>query len=383
MKRLLILLIIIVALASTVMAIMQLPAFGRLPRGARLARCQQSPNWRDGAFQNQHPVRAIVPSPGQSRLGLLWEMLTTKADSLRPPTPVEAVKTDLKALPPERDYIVWFGHSSYLIQLAGKRYLIDPVFYNAAPVTWLIKPYEGTDIYKPSDMPPIDYIIISHDHYDHLSHRTVVELLPKVGHVVCGLGVGEHFERWGYPPEKIIELDWYDTAQLGVSSRAELDSAILLRGETTAPTKPHAESLQVYTDSITCLPSRHFSGRGLRRNKTLWASYILSAGGKHIFIGGDGGYDDRFARFGELFPTIDLAILENGQYNPHWPDIHTLPHQLLLEVQEMKPRRVMTVHHLKFTLARHPWNEPYRNEQMLRDNGIDLISPKIGEVVDL
>jgi hypothetical protein len=110
---------------------------------------------------------------------------------------------------------------------------------------------------------------------------------------------------------------------------------------------------------------------------------MLSAGGKHIFIGGDGGYDDRFARFGELFPTIDLAILENGQYNPHWPDIHTLPHQLLLEVQEMKPRRVMTVHHLKFTLARHPWNEPYRNEQMLRDNGIDLISPKIGEVVDL
>ena len=109
MKRLLILLIIIVALASTVMAIMQLPAFGRLPRGARLARCQQSPNWRNGAFQNQHPARTIVPSPGQSRLGLLWEMLTTKADSLRPPAPVEAVKTDLKALPPERDYIVWFG----------------------------------------------------------------------------------------------------------------------------------------------------------------------------------------------------------------------------------------------------------------------------------
>lgn len=249
---------------------------------------------------------------------------------------------------------MWFGHSSYLLQAEGRRVLVDPVFRAAAPFSFLNRPFKGTDIYRPGDMPDVDLLVITHDHWDHLDYRTVTELKSRIGKVVCPLGVGEHFEYWGFEPEKIIELDWHETAALGDGF------------------------------AVHCLPSRHFSGRGLNPNRTLWASFLLETPARQVYMGGDGGYGKHFAQIGRQFPGIDLAILENGQYNEAWKYIHTMPDQLSLAAKELGAKQIMTVHHSKFALARHRWDEPLATEAALAaDTALHVLRPEIGEVVPL
>lgn len=257
-------------------------------------------------------------------------------------------------MPEDSDWMVWFGHSSYLLQLSGKRVLVDPVFCMASPVSFVNKPFKGTDIYKPEDMPEIDYLVISHDHWDHLDYQTVVQLKERVRKVICPLGVGEHFERWGYDKENLVELDWKE-------------DALLDNGFT-----------------VHCLPARHFSGRGLTPNQTLWASFLLETPSRKVYIGGDGGYDTHFEEIGRQYPDIDLAILENGQYNEDWQHIHLMPTALGEAARDLKAKRLVTVHHSKYALARHPWDEPLKNElEAATRNSLDLIAPEIGEVVEL
>ena len=348
--------------------------FGRTPTGERLARVQKSKNYADGAFHNETPTRMMTGR--KTPVANILEYAFKDRDKRTPQTPVPAVKIDLRALPRDRDLIVWFGHSSYLLQLSGRRILVDPVFYDASPVSFSNPPYPGTDIYKPQDMPDIDVLVISHDHWDHLDYRTVTELKDRVGKVVVPLGVGEHFEFWGYPPNKIVELDWYED------------------GEAAGMT-------------FHCLPARHFSGRGLKRNQTLWASFLVEApalpqtegtqtGGlesetppsghprkitNRVYIGGDSGYGPHFQHIGEIFAAdgVDLAILENGQYNEAWGEIHTLPQYLDLEVKELGARHFITVHHSKFCLSLHPWDEPLVNERKAAEkSGVPLTVLVIG-----
>lgn len=327
-------------------------SFGSLPKGDRLARVRNSPNYRDGAFKNLDSTVLMVGE--KNRWETLYEVLSKRVEGLRPDKPVEVVKTDLSALPRDSDLFVWFGHSSYLLQLGGVRFLVDPVFYNAAPVSFVNRAFPGTDVYRAEDVPDVDYLIISHDHWDHLDYEAVTRLRGRVGKVVLPLGVGEHFERWGYAPADLIELDWWERA---------------------AP----AEGCTLH-----CLPARHFSGRGLTSNQSLWASYMLEVGGKTVFVGGDSGYGRHFKMIAERFPRIDLAIMENGQYNEEWRYIHTLPGKLIDEVRELAPKSVITVHHSKFALASHPWDEPLRNERRIdAETDARLLVVKIGEVLIL
>ena len=202
-------------------------------------------------------------------------------------------------------------------------------------------------------MPDIDYLVISHDHWDHLDYHTVKQLKGRIGKVVCPLGVGEHFEHWGFDKSRIIELDWKESATLS----------------------------QQFI--IHCLPSRHFSGRGLTPNQTLWASFLLETPDRKIFIGGDGGYGSHLKQIGEQFPDIDLAILENGQYNEDWKYIHTMPSLLEQTIKDLRVHRVLTVHHSKYALARHRWDEPLKNARNLsRNNSLTILMPVIGEVVN-
>lgn len=180
-------------------------SFGRLPRGERLERIKRSPHYRDGEFRNLHPTELMTSDKGRFRT--MWDFLFSKKEGLYPDQPIPAVKTDLKKLNAGDNLMVWFGHSSYLLQLDGKRILVDPVFCKASPVSFVNKPFPGTDIYKPEDMPAIDYLIITHDHWDHLDYQTVRQLKERVGKVVCPLGVGEHFEYWGFDRERLVELD--------------------------------------------------------------------------------------------------------------------------------------------------------------------------------
>ncbi len=348
-----ILLCAVIAVVFAVSAFVSTPPFGRLPRGKRLERIENSPNYRDGQFQNRHSSPMIVGNKGF--VSNLIDFLFRKSEDVRPAGDVPAVKTDLRTLDPQKELMVWFGHSSYLIQSGGRRILVDPVFVSASPVSWFNKPFGGTDIYKPGDMPAIDYLVISHDHWDHLDYLTVRELKTRVRFVVCPLGVGEHFERWGFSPERIIELDW---------------------GERATP------DMDV---TISCLPARHFSGRGLSRNKTLWASFMFKTAAKQIYLAGDGGYDTHFAEIGQKFGEIDLAVLENGQYNERWRYIHTLPVQLRREAEELGAKCVATVHHSKYALALHAWDEPLRNAEELAagEPSIKVLRPEIGEVVEI
>lgn len=341
---------IVLALAVAIMAAINLPAFGRFPRGERLERILRSPNYRDGEFRNLQPGRMMTGD--KSRLRGIAEFLFRSRKGLRPDSPVPTVRTDLRSLDPARDLVVWFGHSSYLIQSGGRRTLVDPVFCSAAPLRMFNRPFVGTDIYRPDDIPQIDYLIITHDHWDHLDYRTVRALRERIGTVICPLGVGEHFEYWGFDKERIMELDWNEAAALGDGF------------------------------GVTCLPARHFSGRGLSPNRTLWASFLLETPTRKIYIGGDGGYGTHFARIGRQFPQIDLAVLENGQYNEAWKYIHTLPEQLALAAEDLGARQVLTVHHSKYALAKHRWDEPLANEAALATNpSLDVLRPIIGEVM--
>lgn len=345
-KKMYISLIVIVALALGGVGFMKLERFGRLPRGDRQQRVERSPNYRGGEFRNQSTTPQLTSDGG--RAGVMYGFLFEKKVRNRPDVVLPSVKSDLRHLPADRNIVVWFGHSSYFMQIDGRRFLVDPVFYDAAPLWMLNRPFRGTDIYKTEDMLDIDYLIITHDHWDHLDHRTVTELRDRVGKVVCPLGVGEHFERWGYGADRLVELDWYE--------QAELDTA----------------------HSVHCMPARHFSGRTLQANKALWASFVLKTPATTVFVGGDGGYDRHFEEIAELYPSIDLALMENGQYNKDWRYIHMMPNELAMAVADLNPRVVIAGHNSKYALAKHPWDEPLDNAATVDS----VIFPIIGSVVD-
>ena len=328
--------------------------FGKAPSGTRLAAIEQSLNYKDGKFQNIHYTPSLTK--GYSMLGVLYNFTFGKFPRVKPASPIPNVKTSLKELPLNEDLLIWFGHSSYYIQLRGKRFLIDPVFSgNASPIYGSNKSFEGADIYTASDMPEIDYLLITHDHYDHLDYPTVLQLKPRIKHIICGLGVGEHFEYWGFDPSTIIEKDWDEQIRI-------------------------ENSITLYT-----APTRHFSGRAFKRNNTLWLSFILESDDLRLYLGGDSGYDTHFAEIGHRFKCFDLAILDNGQYNLAWQAIHMLPEEGLKAAKDLNTKRLFPVHSSKFKLSTHPWDEPLKKITALNEKGpqIPLVTPKIGEVVSL
>lgn len=343
--------IIVIAVVGILLFINQ-PSFGRAPRGERLERIMRSPHYRGGAFHNEQEVPMFTSD--KSRVAGIFEFLFRKKEGLRPGKPLPVIKTDLKKIPVDENVLVWFGHSSYLIQIDGKRVLVDPVFCCASPVSFINKPFQGTDVYRPEDMPDIDYLIITHDHWDHLDYETVTALKDKVGKVICALGVGEHFEYWGFDKGRIVEMDWNEDAAL--------DSGF----------------------AVHCLPARHFSGRGTNPNQTLWASFLIETPSQSIYVAGDGGYDSHFASIGERFPDIDLAILENGQYDEEWRYIHLMPEYMAQAAKDLKANKILTVHHSKYALARHRWDEPLDNAHHLAEkDSLNVLIPQIGEKVKL
>jgi len=353
---LIILSILFLLLAAPVLVLCH-PAFGRRMSAERKARIEASPNWRDGMFRNEEPTPQFTGK--KSPVAMIWEFMVHRPEDRVPAEALPAVWTDLKNLPVDRDWLVWFGHSSYLFCLNGKRYLVDPLLKMEFPVSLMMKPFKGTDLYTPDDMPDIDVLIITHEHWDHLDYATLREMRPKVHCAVCPLGVGEYLEYWHYDPSIIHEMDWGDT-----------DNGRKTKDRPADPT-------------ITCLPSRHFSNRLLgQRNRTLWASFMVEDGGRKVFIGGDGGYDGRYRRIREQFGSVDLAVLENGQYNEDWKYIHATPEGLEQAVSDLEARAVFTVHHDKFALAKHPWYEPDSVAHAIAErHAIRLLDQPIGTVV--
>lgn len=334
-------------------AIMSQTKFGQHPQGESLESVRQSPHYVKGAFQNDIPTPMFTDD--STVISVLFKSLFTLKDRPEPKDPVPSVKTDLHALSPEKDVVIWLGHSSYYVQLGGKRILIDPVLSPyASPFSFSNRAFEGSNVYQAEDIPDIDYLLISHDHWDHLDYATVMALEPRIASVITGLGVGSHLTYWGYPKEKIHEGDWYTELKL----QADF--------------------------TVHILPARHFSGRGLTRNKTLWAGFALQSPQKRIFFSGDSGYGPHFAEIGKRFGGFDLAILENGQYDPRWAYIHMMPEETAQAAVDLNAKALLPAHSGKFSISNHAWDDPFiRIANASREKPYRLLTPVIGDRIDL
>lgn len=338
-----------VTLAAVGYGYMHTVKFGAFPEGVRLARIEDSPNYSNGEFKNLEPI-PISTSEGSVIMSLL-RALTVEKDRPRPDTPIPSVKTSLACLDRYKDLIVWLGHSSFYTQLAGHAILIDPVFSdNAAPIPFANEAFPGSDVYSADDMPGIDVLLITHDHWDHLDYPTVMKLKGKIAKIVCPLGIGAHFERWGFDPSMIIELDWN-------------------------------ESLNLSNDLwIHALPARHYSGRTLTRNKSLWAAYALTSANRKIYVSGDSGYGTHFQKAGEIFGGFDLAVLDSGQYNEGWRYVHMMPEDATQAATDLNAQALLPAHAGKFSIARHSWDDPFiRLVEATKSSPFPLLTPKIGE----
>jgi L-ascorbate metabolism protein UlaG (beta-lactamase superfamily) len=331
---------------------MILKVAGKNPSGKLLEKLKNSRNYKTDKFVNLSDTPMTLQ--GISAVDLIKKFIR-KNSNTRPPQPIPSVKTNLKSLTPGKTTIVWFGHSSYLINIEGKNILVDPVLSgNASPMPFMIKAFKGSDAYITDDLPAIDFLIITHDHYDHLDYKTIKKLRSKVKSIYCSLGVSSHLVYWGFDKNIITGMDWWQTNYLGNGL------------------------------SLTATPARHFSGRGLKRFKTLWSSFILMSPDQKLYLGGDSGYDFHFKKIAEQFAPFDLVILESGQYNEAWPLIHMMPEQTVQAAIDLQAKVLLPVHWGKFSLALHPWNEPAkRARKAALDLNQKITFPRIGEPVIL
>ncbi|MGV9777160.1 MBL fold metallo-hydrolase [Streptosporangium sp. NPDC003464] len=341
------------ALAALGWAVREIPAeLGGRAAGERLARMRRSPRFRDGVFHNAVPGSYTPP------VGSLPEMLremVLNRDGRRPVGPVPLVTSPVTPPSAAGLSVVWYGHATTLVEIEGRRVLFDPVWSGRASPSRLVGPRRLHPLPVPlADLPALDAIVISHDHYDHLDRATVRALTALQGApFLVPLGIGAHLERWGVPASRIVELDW-----------EEETSVAGLRFVATA--------------------ARHFSGRAFTRNVTLWGSWVVAGRAKRVFYAGDSGYFDGYAGIGAAHGPFDLTLMPIGAYSPAWPDIHMDPEEAVNAHLDLGGRLFLPVHWGTFTLAPHPWAEPVDRlwrEAKARD--VRLAVPRPGDRVDV
>jgi L-ascorbate metabolism protein UlaG (beta-lactamase superfamily) len=333
------------------------PQFGAKPSGKRLERIIRSPNYHSDYFRNSVETSMDLGLSGYRKMIVEYFKDGVERRPGTPP-PIEQVNADRYAFPPDESVtsLLWFGHSAFLVEIEGKRLLLDPML-GPSPAP---SPYLGTHRYNdtlplPIELlPAVDAVIFSHDHYDHLDYGSVMRLKGKVGHFFVPLGVGAHLEAWGVAAERITELDWWEEVEF--------------------------KGLQ-----LAATPARHFSGRGLSdRMKTLWASWVIRGKKDKLFFSGDSGYFDGFKEIGEKYGPFDLTMLECGQYNTLWSEIHMMPEQTLQAHLDLRGKVLFPIHWGAFTLAMHPWNEPIeRVSNAAKAHSVEVVTPLIGEQIIL
>lgn len=250
--------------------------------------------------------------------------------------------------------VIWFGHSALLLEIEGKRLLLDPTFADSpSPFPFVGgKRFSKVLPIKPELLPPIDIIILSHDHYDHMDYHSLMLLKDKTSQFCVPSGVGSRLKSWGIAQEKIREFNWWD----------KVDFAGL---------------------TLACTPARHFSGRGLfDRNKTLWCSWTIVGKEIRVFFSGDGGYGPHFAEIGEKYGPFDLTLMECGQYDKRWAAIHMLPEESVQAHLDLKGKLMIPIHWAAFSLAFHDWIEPIeRVTKAAFERNVTISTPRIGEIV--
>ena len=324
-----------------------LPAAIGAGRSQILPAAARSPHFTDAGFLNTEPSHVIV---GKDMLGLIPEFVT-RGDRGHPKGAIPLV-TAVPAVQAADLGVTWLGHATALIELDGHYVLADPVWGNRVSPSELVGPARMHPVPLPlTDLPILDAVVISHDHYDHLDLPTVRQLLhTQSAPFVVPLGIGAHLRGWGVPEERIIELDWDEQTHVG-----EL--------------------------TLTCTESRHFSGRGPRRNTTLWCSWALAGPRHRVYFGGDTGYTGAFTGIGASYGPFDVTILPIGAYGDQWPDIHLNPEEAVAAHADLGGGVFLPIHWATFDLAMHSWAEPVERLLAAAD-GITVAIPRPGERID-
>ncbi|CAN5446534.1 MBL fold metallo-hydrolase [soil metagenome] len=352
---LVILALLVVILAGIGLWVLTLPPFGGEPNGERLMRMRANPLYHDGAFAN--PLPPEPPRALSDNLTLLRQELANKEVRV-PPSAIPVVVVDPKSLqataPAPGLRAFWIGHASVYIEIDGLRLLVDPVFSEyASPFSFGPRRFHPPPIAL-ADLPPIDAVLITHDHYDHLDMNVVQQLAKRGTAFHVPLGIGAHLERWGVAAKQIHEHEWWQEQQLGK-----------LR--------------------IVSTPTRHYSGRALNRNSTLWTSWSVIGSKHRFYVSGDTGYGDHFRRIGEKLGPFDLSFIKVGAYGPGapWADIHMSAEDAVRAHRDVRATRMFPVHWGTFNLAFHAWDEPIRRTlAAAHTQGVDVVTPRVGEFVD-
>ncbi|WP_026426016.1 MBL fold metallo-hydrolase [Actinokineospora inagensis] len=321
-------------------------AMGRRPTGPRVTR---SPRYRDGAFRNEAPPTPVEPGTMGSTLRSFFRDRGDRipTGSIPVVTPAAPIDSGL--------HITWHGHSTSLVELDGARVLLDPVWGERVSPSRLVGPRR---LHRPPQpigaLPRLDAVVISHDHYDHLDQAAIRELArTQDAPFVVPLGVGAHLERWKVPADRIIELDWHESHQAG-------------------PLR------------LTATPAQHFSGRGFKRDGTLWASWVIAGPGGKVFYTGDTGYFAGYTEIGAQYGPFDAALVQVGAYAPGWPDIHMTPEEGVAAHVDVRGGLLIPVHWATFSLAPHPWSDPVdRLCAEAKERGVPVAVPRPGERVDV
>ncbi|CAN7625599.1 MBL fold metallo-hydrolase [Massilia sp. LjRoot122] len=339
-------------LATLILGITAIMTYCSLASAAVPAHAQ-SPQFADGKFRNAIKMREY--SFGEM-VGLWWNAMINKPAGTMPAQaiPVRALsRADLLAAPDKS--LFRLGHSTILFKLGGAFYLTDPVFSErASPVGWAGPKRFHAPPVSIEELPPIQAVILSHDHYDHLDHAAIMQLAAKTSHFLAPLGVGDRLVQWGVEASKVRQFDWWEEATIdGVR--------------------------------FIATPSQHFSGRTLGdRDTTLWASWVILHDELRLFFSGDSGYFKGFKEIGERFGPFDVAMVETGAYDKQWPEVHMQPEETLQAFLDLKGKWLLPVHNGTFDLALHRWQDPLeRISALASTSDVKLTTPEMGEPLDL
>lgn len=330
------------------------PQFGGKATEAEKVMYSETGHFENGIFTNDEAIEMELDC--HSIQQMLKETLQPDPN-VAPKQDIQVKKVTAESLLNRPDSLVrltWFGHSTFLIEIDGKNILLDPIFGQyAAPHPWLgRKRYNSEMPISIAQLPTIDAVIISHDHYDHLDYESIKQLKDKTDRFFVPLGVDNHLERWGVEEEKITKMDWWEEQPFkGLN--------------------------------IAFTPSRHMSGRGLSdQSATLWGSWVLQGKAKNIFFSGDGGYGKHFKAIGEKYGDFDIALMECGQYNLLWADVHLMPEQTVAAGKDVKAKMIVPIHWGAFTLATHSWTDPIeRVTREAKKMNMPIATPQIGEPI--